>query len=109
MVDISQEEMRYLLYEKKKLHMEEEYITFEKNLKKAYSDMRNVLEPGLGKSVCSSYQHVPLEYFNSIVEEKEESVNLGALGCKIYKEAAEKHFSLTNCKHCQEKIKEKKN
>jgi hypothetical protein len=41
------------------------------------------------------------------VEEKEESVSLGALGCKIYKEAAEEHFLLTNCRRCQEKIKEK--
>ena len=50
MVAISQEEMRYRIYEKKKIQKEEHYIMFENNLKKAHQDIRSVLESGLVKT-----------------------------------------------------------
>ena len=107
MVDISQEEMRYMLYEKKKLQKEEEYIVFEKNLRKAHGKMRNILKPGLRRSVCCEYPHIPLEYFNLVVEGKEESLNFPALECNMpLKGGAQEHFTLTNCSSCQEKMKQ---
>ena len=107
MVDISQEEMRYILYEKKKLQKEEEYIAFEKNQRKAHGKMRNILKPGLRRSVCCEYPHIPLEYFNLVVEGKEESLSFPALECNMpLKGGAQEHFTLTNCSSCQEKMKQ---
>ena len=74
MADVSQEEMRYLMYEKKKLQKEDEYILFENNMKKAHEDIRCVVKIGL--SQVSEYWHFPLHYFNSVVEGNEENMKL---------------------------------
>ena len=106
-VDVSQEEMRYMLYEKKKLQKEEEYILFEKNLRRNHYVNRDILKPGLRRSGCCGYPHIPLEYFNLIVDGKEESLNFPALKCNMPLEGgALEHFTLTNCPSCQEKIEQ---
>ena len=109
MVDVSQEEMRYLMYEKKKLKKEEQYIMFEKNLKKEHENIRSMVKPGLSQSPCSYYWHIPLHYFNSVVEGKEEDMKtkFPMLKCNFpWKEGYLEHFTLTNCPSCGEKMKQ---
>ena len=101
MVDISQEEMRYLMYEKKTHKKEEEYIIFEKNLREAHEKVRSELKIRLSRSI-ESWKNIPLEYFNSIAEGKEEEIKIR---CRIgMAEGSLEHFSLTNCKSCQKMI-----
>ena len=60
MEEISQEEMRYLMYEKKKIHREAEYIIFERNLLEEHKGIRDILKPGLSRSITAAYPHIPL-------------------------------------------------
>ena len=109
MVDVSQEEMRYLMYEKKKLQKEEQYILFEQNLKEAHEDFRSVVKPGLRQSPSSWYKHIPLHYFNSVVEGNEEDLKIKChiLKCKLsWKGGYLEHFTLTNCPSCGKKTKQ---
>ena len=107
MADVSQEEMRYLMYEKKKLQKEDEYILFENNMKKAHEDIRCVVKIGL--SQVSEYWHFPLHYFNSVVEGNEENMKIKyhMLECYLpWKGGYLEHFTLTNCPSCGKKTKQ---
>ena len=108
MVDISQEEMRYLMYEKKKLKKEDEYVTFEKNLREAHSEVRHVLKPGLSQSVCSPYRHIPLEYFNAVVEGKEKEMEVKCRIAFRFNEGPLEHFSSQAVNHAKTRSKRKK-
>ena len=96
MNDISQEEMRFQMYEKKKLNEEENYIKLEENLLKSYESMRGKLKLSYyGYPFTSRHDEQFLfKYFNSLVEGQDIK---GEIRCHLTEEM---NHILSSTPHC---------
>ena len=96
MNDISQEEMRFQMYEKKKLNEEEKYIKLEENLLKSYDSMRDKLKLSYyGYPFTRRHEEQFLfKYFNSLVEGKDIK---GEIRCHLTEEM---NHILSSTPHC---------
>ena len=96
MNDISQEEMRFQMYEKKKLNEEENYIKLEENLLKSYESMRGKLKLSYyGYPFTSRHDEQFLfKYFNSLVEGQDIK---GEIRCHLTEEM---NHILSSTSHC---------